>query len=195
MNQARKIVSKYLSGKKVLLLFVLTNMVYAVMIFITIPKVMAFSGELKLLDMMPLGYDLDDVNALFTVLGEKGRGIYLYNQIPVDMIYPFLFGISYSLIFAYFLNKFGKLDSVFFYASLLPLIAGAADYLENMGIVLMLTKFPDVSPGLAGITNVFSMAKSATTTLFFILLLVLILWLGIKTLAELRKGAKPRQSY
>lgn len=192
MNDLRKIVSKYLSGKKVLLLFVLTNMVYAVMILITIPKVMAFSGELKLLDMMPLGYDLDDINALFAALGEKGRSIYLYNQIPVDMIYPFLFGISYSLIFAYFLNKLGKLDSVFFYVSLLPLVAGIADYLENIGIVLMLTKFPDVSPGLAGITNVFSMVKSTTTTLFFILLILLILRLGIKTLAELRTADRTR---
>ncbi len=127
MNDLRKIIGKHLSGKKVLILFALTNMVYAAMIFITIPKVMAFSGGLKLLDMMPLGYDLDDVNALFTALGEKGRGIYLHNQIPVDMIYPFLFGISYSLIFAFFYIN-GKLDSVFFYVILLPLVAGTADY-------------------------------------------------------------------
>ena len=192
MNQARKIVSKYLSGKKILLLFVLTNAVYALMIFVTIPKVMAFSGALKLLDMMPLGYDLDDVNALFTALGEKGRGIYLFNQIPVDMIYPFLFGISYSLIFAYFLNKLGKLDSVFFYVSLLPLVAGIADYLENIGIVLMLTSFPNVSPVMASLTNVCSLIKSATTTLFFILLILIILWFGIKTLAELKRDDRTR---
>ena len=48
---------------------------------------MAFSGGMKLLDMMPLGYDMDYINTLFETLGEKGRDIYLYNQIPVDMIY------------------------------------------------------------------------------------------------------------
>jgi len=192
MNQARKIVSKHLSGRKVLVLFVLTNMVYLLMIFMTIPKVMAFSGDLKLLDMMPLGYDLDYVNALFSALGEKGRDTYLYSQIPVDMIYPFLFGLTYSLIFAYFLDKLGKLDSVFIYAGLLPLMAGTADYLENMGIVLMLANFPDVSKGLAGITNVFSMVKSAATTVYFILLILLMLWLGIKTLGELRRGVRSK---
>lgn len=190
MNDTRKIVSKYLSGKKVLLLFVLTNMVYAVMIFITIPKVMAFSGGLKLLDMMPTGYDLDDVTALFNALGEKGRATYLYNQIPVDMIYPFLFGICYCLIWAYFLDKLGKLNSVFFYAGLLPLVGGTADYLENIGIVLMLNDFPNVSAGMASFTNMFSMTKSITTTLFFTLLLILILMLGIKRLYKVRPDPK-----
>ncbi len=190
MNDTKKIVSKHLSGKKVLLLFVLTNMVYAVMIFITIPKVMAFSGGLKLLDMMPTGYDLDDVNALFNALGEKGRGTYLYNQIPVDMIYPFLFGISYCLIWAYFLDKLGKLNSIFFYAGLLPLVAGTADYLENIGIVLMLNNFPNLSAGMASFTNIFSMTKSITTTLFFTLLFILILMLGLKTLTKVRTDPK-----
>ena len=175
-----------------MLLFVLTNLVYAVMIFITIPKVMDFSGELKLLDMMPTGYDLDYINALFSALGEKGRETYLYQQIPVDMIYPFLFGISNSLILAFFLNKMGKLDSVFFYFSLLPLIAGMADYLENIGIVLMLTSFPDVSPGVASLTNVFSITKSITTTIFFIVLIILLVSLGLKILGKFRKSGRSK---
>ena len=192
MNNLRSILSSHLSGKKVLLLFVLTNLVYAVMIFITIPKVMAFSGELKLLDMMPTGYDLDYINALFSALGEKGRETYLYQQIPVDMIYPFLFGISNSLIMAFFLNKMGKLDSVFFYLTLLPLIAGMADYLENIGIVLMLTSFPDVSPGVASLTNVFSITKSITTTIFFIVLIIVLVSLGLKTLGKFRKSGRSK---
>ena len=162
------------------------------MIFLTIPKVMAFSGDMKLLDMMPTGYDLDYVNRLFNTLGEKGRESYLYHQIPVDMIYPFLFGISYSLILAYLLNKLGKLNSVFFSVSLLPLLAGMADYLENIGIVVMLTNFPNISSGLAGLTNVFSITKSMTTTLFFIVLIILLVSLGVKTLTTLKKGKKSR---
>ena len=188
MNDLRKIVDSHWSGKKVLLLFVLTNLVYAVMIFITIPKVMTFSGELKLLDMMPMGYDLDYINTLFKQLGEEGRGIYLYDQLPVDMIYPFLFGTSYCLIWGYFLNKLDKLNSVYFYASLLPIIAGIADYLENIGIGLMLTSFPDISPRIALVTNVFSMTKSIATTIYFVLLLVLILSVGVKILTNLVKG-------
>lgn len=192
MSVLRRIVGKHLSGKKVLLLFVLTNLVYAVMIFITIPKVMVFSGDLKILDMMPTGYDLDYVNALFNALGEKGRETYLYQQIPVDMIYPFLFGISNSLILAFFLNKMGKLDSVFFYVTLLPLLAGIADYMENFGIVVMLISFPDVSVEVADLTNVFSITKSVTTTIFFIVLIIILVSLGLKTLGKFRNSGRSK---
>ena len=65
MKRIRKIIDTNLAGKKVLLLFLLTNIVYAVMLAVTIPKTMAFSNGLKLLDMMPLGYDLEYINMLF----------------------------------------------------------------------------------------------------------------------------------
>lgn len=97
MNKLKKIINNNLAGTKVLVLFALTNIVYAFMLIITIPKTMRFSNGMKLLDMMPTGYDFEYINTLFDTLGEKGREVYLYNQIPVDMIYPFLFGISYCL--------------------------------------------------------------------------------------------------
>ena len=187
MERIRKIIATNLTGKKVLLLFILTNIVYAVMLTVTIPKTMTFSNGLKLLDMMPLGYDLEYINMLFETLGENGRQVYLTNQLPVDMIYPFLFGISYCLLIGYFLNKLNKLDSFFFYLCILPLIAGIADYLENFGIFTMLYNFPDFSPFTAKVTNVFSVIKSMTTTVFFIALIVTLLMLGISKIKERRK--------
>lgn len=187
MERIRKIIATNLTGKKVLLLFLLTNIVYAVMLTVTIPKTMTFSNGLKLLDMMPLGYDLEYINTLFETLGENGRQVYLTNQLPVDMIYPFLFGISYCLLIGFFLKKLNKLDSFFFYLCFLPLIAGIADYLENFGIFTMLYNFPDFSPFTAKVTNVFSVVKSMTTTVFFIVLIITLLMLGISKLKERRK--------
>ena len=180
MERIRKIIATNLSGKKVLLLFLLTNIVYTLMLVVTIPKTMTFSNGMKLLDMMPTGYDLEYINRLFEALGENGRQVYLTNQIPVDMIYPFLFGVSYCLLIGYFLKKLNKLDSVFFYLCFLPLIAGIADYAENFGIISMLNSFPDLSPITAKVTNVFSMIKSMTTTIFFVALMITLLMLGIK---------------
>jgi hypothetical protein len=108
------------------------------------------------------------------------------------MIYPFLFGISNSLILAFFLNKIGKLDSVFFYVTLLPLLAGIADYMENFGIVVMLTSFPDVSPVIASLTNVFSITKSVTTTIFFIVLIMILVSLGFKTVGRFRSSGRSK---
>ena len=132
------------------------------MLLVTIPKVMRFAGGMKLLDMMPAGYDPAYVNLLLSTLGEEGRSAYLYQQLPVDMIYPMLFGISYCLIMAYFLNKIGKSESSLFYFCLIPLFAGLFDYLENIGIIAILRNYPDHGDRLSQITNLFSVLKSIT---------------------------------
>ena len=187
MTKIREVISKNLDGKKILLLFVLTNFIYAIMLLVTIPKTMTFSNGMKLLDMMPTGYDSEYVNALFEDLGENGRAVYLYNQIPIDMIYPFLFGISYCLLIAYLLKKLNKFNSAFFYLCFLPLIAGAADYLENFGIIIMLNNFPNLSQILINATNIFSIVKSMATTIYFVALIITLLMLGIKILQKQNK--------
>lgn len=184
MEKLRKFIGRNLQGKKVLFFFVLTNLVYILMLTVTIPKVMGFANGMKLLDMMPLGYDLDYVNALFNTLGPQGRDAYLYNQLPVDMVYPALFSISYCLVLAYFLKKLKKFDSKLFYLCLLPLFAGLADYLENIGIINLLTNYPNLTSSMVTTTAFFSLLKSGGTTFYFLMLIGTLLLLGIKTLKK-----------
>ena len=152
------------------------------MLLVTIPKTMAFSNGIKLLDMMPQGYNLEYVKTLFNTLGVEGRTIYQFQQIPVDMIYPFLFGMSYCLTMGYFLNKLNKLDSIFFYLCLLAPIAGISDYIENIGIIAMLNNFPDITQTLVSTTSTFSLIKSVSTTIYFIALIVILIVIGINAL-------------
>ncbi len=176
------LIKRNISGRKVLFLFILTNLIYVVMLIITIPGTMAFSNGMQLLDMMPLGYDAEYIRVLFDTLGDQGRHNYLFRQIPVDMIYPGLFGITYCLLFAYFLKKLQKLSTPVFYICLLPVIAGIADYLENFGIIAMLNSYPELSPMTMTSTNIFSMTKSITSTIFFVALVIVLIILGIRTL-------------
>lgn len=154
------------------------------MLFITIPKTVAYSDGMKLLDMMPMGYNFEYVNELFSKLGEEGRQVYLYNQIPVDMIYPFLFGISYSLLIAYFLKKLEKLNTSFFFLCSVPIIGGMADYFENIGIITMLNNYPDITITQVSTTNFFTLIKSLSTTLFFLILIVIIIIVGAKRITR-----------
>ncbi len=180
MKRLTKFIKGNISGKKVLGLFILTNAVYVFMLTVTIPKTMGFSNGMKLLDMMPTGYDLNYVSELFNSLGEIGRGTYLTNQIPVDMIYPLLFGLTYCLLLAYFLKKLNKLNVPFTYLCLLPIIAGIADYLENFGIIAMLKSYPELTEIAVKTTSSFSVIKSISTSIFFIALIVILIILGIK---------------
>jgi hypothetical protein len=98
----------------------------------------------------------------------------------VDMIYPFLFAISYSLVLGYFLKKLAKLKPPFIYLCLLPVIAGISDYMENIGIIMMLKSYPDL-PEVATITsNIFTLIKSMSTSLFFIALIMTLISLGYR---------------
>lgn len=171
----KNLIKKYLNGKTVLLLFILCNVVYGIMLIGTIPEVMHYSGGMKILDMMPTGYDTQYVNTLFSTLDTVGRDSYLYHQLPLDLIYPALFGISSCLVLAYFLNKLGKFDSKLFYLCFIPLVSGFFDYCENIGIISMLRVYPNISSLQVQITNAFSVLKSIFTTIYFIALIITLL--------------------
>lgn len=184
MDKFKALLTRNIAGKKVLLFFLLANLIYVLMLTITIPKVMAFSNGIKLLDMMPAGYDFEYVNLLFNTLGQEGRNTYLYTQIPLDMLYPLLFGISFCLVLAYFLNRLNKLRTPFIYLCLLPIIAGSFDYLENIGIVTLLSNYPDIAINTVKITNIFSLIKSTSTTIYFVVLMITFIILGIAILKK-----------
>jgi len=180
--EMKEIIQRNIQGWKVLSFFIAANLVYAYMMIISIPKVMSFSNGMKILDMMPTGYNSEYVNTLFTTLGEDGRNAYLFGQIPADMVYPLLYGISFCLLIAYFLNKLNKLNGNFFYLVFLPIIGGVFDYLENTGTIIMLNNYPDISDVSVDITNTFSIIKSLSTTIYFVVLIITLIALGIKTI-------------
>jgi len=180
----KELIKNNLNGTKVLILFILTNIIYTIMLTVTIPKVMSFAGGMKLLDMMPTGYTHQYVNTLLNALGAMGRHAYLFIQVPVDLVYPFFFGISYCLVMAYLLNKINILNGNLFYLCFLPLFAGLFDYFENIGIIIMLKSYPDNSILLSHITNVFSILKSSFTTVYFVILIIALIPIGTRIIIK-----------
>jgi hypothetical protein len=102
------------------------------------------------------------------------------------MLYPLLFGISYGAVMAYFLKKINKLNTPFIYLCLLPIIAGLADYSENIGIISMLNSYPDFTENTVNTTSMFSVIKSISTSLYFITLIAILILLGIKLFKKTR---------
>lgn len=183
----REGIYRNMEGKKVLFLFVVTNLVYVFMLTVTIPKVMLHAGGLKIFDMMPMGYDQQYALTLLEKLGAEGRRVYLYNQIPVDLIYPFLFGITYCLLLAYLLNKLNRLKAEGFYLCVLPLFAGLFDYLENFSIINMLVSYPQLSDKAIHTATFFTVFKSLFSTISFAVLIVMLVFYGYHKLFVKRK--------
>lgn len=169
--------NKLVKGKIVLFLLILTNLVYIYMLLVSIPKVMSFSGEMKIPDVLPIGYEPDYILTLFEKLGEQGRNVYLHHQLPVDLLYPFLFGITYFLVILYLLQKLQKLNIETYYLGLLPLMGGLFDYLENFVLIYMLDAFPAISASTIKLCAFFTVFKSMLSSISFVVIIVLLLML------------------
>lgn len=188
MKTFEKLIRQHIQARKILLILIVTSTVYLAMVLITIPMVIPYESKMPLLDMMPMGYDMEYVTNLFDDLETKGRKAYLYQQIPLDIIYPSLFAICYCLILGFFLNKLNKLKTPFLYLCLLPFMIAIMDYAENIGIISMLKNYPKILTSTVTITSVFTLLKSMGTTIYFVVLIGILIILGIKTLKKEKDG-------
>lgn len=178
----RELYRRHLSRNQILVLFILTNVLFLIMTKVTIPKVSNYAGGMELPDLMPEGYTFEYIKTLFTMLGQEGRNAYLSYQIPLDMVYPGLFAITYSLIIAFFMNKLRIFEWGLFYAVLFPILGGFFDYCENLGFINMLASFPDMSHIVAGISNVCSILKSTFSTITFAVVIILLVVYVVKSI-------------
>ena len=172
MITLRNFFVKHSTGGKILFFFILTQIVYGLILLVSIPEVLQYSKGMKILDLMPAGYSAEYVEQLFIALGETGRGVYLWQQIPLDMIYPGLFALTYTTLLVFLFKKTFSPANKIQKVALLPIFAGFFDYLENIGIIVMLNIYPNFHAWLANLTNIFSVAKSFFTTITFILIFV-----------------------
>ncbi len=68
-----------------------------------------------------------------------------------------------------FSKRFNAESNIFIMA-LVPAAAGLFDYIENIGIVMMIKSYPNLSSGLVQFTSTFSILKSIMTIASYTLL-------------------------
>ncbi|MGB2116523.1 MAG: hypothetical protein ACPHXS_03040 [Flavobacteriaceae bacterium] len=158
-------------GNTVLYLFFLANSIYLFMVLYTIPQTSAFANGMSILDLKPLGYDLNYVNQLFGQLGDAGRLYYHKTQLAVDFIYPLLFIVCYTALAIYTTGRLKTPYKLFKWLYWLPLVAGLSDYAENLFIHHMLNTYPKIDPTTVTLSSIASVIKSSTTTIYFILII------------------------
>ena len=173
------------TGRTVLILVVVTLGVYGAILFYTMPSVLEHAPDMKLFDMSPGGYSLEYAGNLLDAIDADGRQTYLTLQLPVDFVYPGLAAVAYTLLLTWLFNKGFSQQSPVFYLALVPAVAGLFDYLENVGIIMMVTSFPNISAATVAFASMSSVIKSVSTIGFYMLLLV-----GIAALARRRIGAR-----
>jgi len=89
---------------------------------------------------------------LLAAYGDVGRREIIITHLAFDL--PFV--VAYTAFFVGFLGRSQRP-----WSRCLPLAAGAADVIEDAGIILMATGFPEEHAGLPGATIAFTLLKDA----------------------------------
>lgn len=130
-------------------------------------------GEETVLIDMRSGYDLAEINKLFSDLGPEGRGIHRKATMITDMIFPFTYGLLFVLLSAFFLKKIFDPTSNWMYLSLAPIALMIVDFKENLNTLDMIDTYPDLNSKMVSSAATVTDLKSILVNVCMLLPLIL----------------------
>jgi hypothetical protein len=154
--------------------FAVTMAVYLTIVLWTLPHLQQMAGGLAAFDLRPMGYSPAEARAVVGALGAAGADYYLNVQHWLDTAYPGLMALVLVLAFRWLAR--GWLVWVLGAGAV---IAALFDYLENHAVAVMLRAGPDgLSDVMVESASRWTVLKSASSTIVFVALLVLLLLAG-----------------
>ncbi len=121
---------------------------------ISLPRMKALTGGHTILDMVPF-YTAEKAYQMLTAYGPAGRQHYLRILFTVDIVLPILaasfLAVAITLVFPAG-HPLRKLNVA-------PLLALAADYVENAAALALLLNYPNRLDGVASVAGAFTLAK------------------------------------
>jgi hypothetical protein len=121
-------------------------------------RIKADSGGVGPIDLR-FSYTPEEVYEMIAAYGEQGRRFYAVIELTMDLIYPFVYATLLALLITSSFRRLLPRDHALQRAHVLPYGVMLADYLENVGVVTMLIRYPARYPLLARITSVFTSTK------------------------------------
>ena len=132
------------------------------------------------------GYAHPETLAALEGYGEAGRRAYAWASLTLDTLLPtlyasFLGGLVYRC----------RPTEQLWRLAYLPLAAGVIDLGENVQIVVMLTRHPDISAGQVAIASMFTLCKGYAVVICLALATTLTIVAGVR---RAREGLRNRKS-
>ena len=175
-----KILSESANGRNVIILL-------ALFLFANVVLIPAIYPEFETLDLMS-SYSPEEAYNLFSTYGKDGRNYYLIIELTLDIIYPLVTALLFSLGILYTFQRAFPGKPGLYKLALIPFGIMFADYLENFLIVTMLLNYPQELTSLARLSNVFTNIKFALSPVELLLIVIgLVGWL-IQTIRTKRKN-------
>ncbi len=159
-DRASSAIQKFSSGKTVLASFA-AFIVLAALIYgqpFGLARLEEITGGAGILDM-EFTYTPQQAYAMLGALGDAGREFYLTSILPLDLIVPLAYAVFYAVTISWFLSRWLPAESPWMRLNVVPLVAGIADYCEDIGVITMLLFYPTELYGVAAVTGVISTVK------------------------------------
>ena len=136
-----------------------------VMNLLLIPAIESGAAGLRCFDMR-FGYAYPEALSFLSALSAEGKRLYLTRQLPLDFLYPAVYGVFFALLFSALAGRKTPW-------AVLPALLAGADYCENILILLML-RGGEPSFGLVAFSSIATLSKTILMYLCFLMAAVLL---------------------
>jgi hypothetical protein len=114
----------------------------------------------------------DQVYAVLFALGNAGRAFDLTHIVPLDLVFPFTYALFLALGISWALSRLLPEGSPWFLLNLAPVLAAAADYCENVGVIALLLTYPARLDPVAWLVSCMYSIKFLFSAISFITLFI-----------------------
>lgn len=173
-----------LNWQIVLIAMIISNGVFAVIMIWSLPHLSALADGQAMFDARPMGYDFGQAKSIINSLGANGRQFYLNTQLKLDLFYPALFAISFSLLIFKFSQMLSQSAKWALVLSIAPMLTGVFDYVENHFIGQMLDQAENLTEITVQYANWFTVAKAILSTITQTSALILFIFVIIQKLRK-----------
>jgi hypothetical protein len=128
---------------------------------------------------MQIGYTPDDAYALLEGLGSEGRQAYAAMLLGGDMLFPISYSLLFAAIAAWLLAHVAPPDHWAQKLSLIALIGGISDIVENLSILTMIFAFPQRLNGVAWFSSLIKITKFGSAAVgapLIVILVAILVW-------------------
>jgi len=190
MSIFTSLIQKTSSVKRICILFIVSHLVLASMMLFTFPAINHQIGT-KAFELQAFGYSVSVAESIVNNLNDQTTQFYLFPQLTfLDLLYPFLLALFLSSLLSRLVNRNTTLGQVLL---IIPFLAMTFDYLENICLILMISKSIDISESIVLISSSFTVLKSILTSIAWIAILIYSTkWLILKIKKNNNKQALTR---
>lgn len=166
------LLQKTSSVKRVCILFIVSHLVLLSMMLFTFPVINNQIGT-KAFDLQSFGYSVSTAEYIVNNLNDQTTNLYLFPQLTLlDLLYPFLLALFLSsFLFRLFLitKTKNKANSILL---IVPFLAMGFDYLENICVILMISKSIEISESFVLLSSSFTVLKGTLTSIAWLTILI-----------------------